>query len=84
MNNFYVYIIYSPLLDKYYIGYTTDLIKRLSEHNSGISTFTSKASDWVLKYHELFPKRELAMKREKEIKDKKSRKYIEWLISSVG
>ena len=79
-----VYIIYSSILDKYYTGYTDDIIIRLEQHNSGISTFTAKASDWQLRYMEQFKTREDAMKREKEIKNKKSRKYIEWLISSVA
>ena len=79
-----VYIIYSPGLDKYYVGYTIDLGKRLHEHNCGISKFTSKSKDWEIKYTEIFPDRESAMKREKEIKNKKSRKYIEWLISSLN
>ena len=78
---FTMYIIYSPSLDKFYIGYTSDLQKRLKEHNSGISDFTSVATDWELKYNELFSDRKSAMNREKEIKKKKSRKYIEWLIS---
>jgi putative endonuclease len=80
---FYVYIIYSAELNKYYIGYTTDLNKRLNEHNSGISTYTAKANDWILKYNEPFDSRERAMNREKEIKKKKSRKYIEWLIATL-
>ncbi len=79
---FYVYIIYSDSADKYYVGYTTDLEKRLIEHNSGISKFTSRCSDWEIKYTESFTDRESAIQREKEIKNKKSRKYIEWLISS--
>ncbi len=82
--HFFVYIIYSSQLDKYYVGYTADLSKRINEHNSGISNFTDKASDWVLKYYESQESRLSAMKREKEIKLKKSRKYIEWLISSAG
>ena len=80
--SFFVYIIYSVLLDKDYIGYTSDLAKRLSEHKDGISNYTSKASDWVLKHIESYSSRELAMKREREIKRKKSRKYLEWLINS--
>ena len=79
---FYIYILFSPTLNKHYIGYTGDLAKRLEDHNSGISTFTSKADDWELKYSEQFPTRELAMKREKEIKKKKSKSYMEWLIKS--
>lgn len=79
-----VYIIYSLKLDKYYIGYSEDVSVRLEQHNSGISTFTAKANDWTLKYLEILPTREAAMKREKEIKNKKSRKNVEWLISSAG
>jgi putative endonuclease len=78
---FFVYILYSKKLDRYYVGYTADLGKRLSEHNTGTSTYTSRASDWELKYQEEFPSREEAHKRELAIKKKKSVKYIQWLIS---
>ena len=81
---YYVYIIYSITLDKYYTGNTIDLNKRLMEHNTGKSTFTASASDWILRYTEQFNTRELAKARELQIKKKKSRKYIEWLISSAG
>ncbi|MBS1653459.1 MAG: GIY-YIG nuclease family protein [Bacteroidetes bacterium] len=80
MPAFSVYIIYSTQLDRYYVGYTSDLRKRSDEHNTGVSSYTSKANDWVLKHSEEFPSRELAMKKEKEIKAKKSRKYIEYII----
>ncbi len=83
MTGFFVYIVYSQLLDKYYVGYTINLEKRITEHNTGISSYTAKASDWVLKYSESYPFREAAIAREKEIKNKKSRKYIEWLINSA-
>ncbi len=79
-----VYIIYSAILDKYYVGYSEDILQRLEQHNSGISDFTAKANDWLLKYSVPFASRTDAMKREAEIKKKKSRKYIEWLISSSG
>lgn len=81
--SFTVYIIYSKKLDKYYVGYIENIEIRLAQHNSGISDYTSKATDWETKYVESFDTRQDAMKREKEIKNKKSRKYIEWLISSV-
>jgi putative endonuclease len=79
---FAVYIIYSNKLDRYYVGYTENVEVRLQQHNDGISDYTASADDWQLKYKELFPAREGTMKREREIKKKKSRKYIEWLISS--
>ncbi len=80
--HFFVYIIYSHSLDKFYIGYTIDVDKRLNEHNSGISTFTSHAKDWITKWVKAFDTREEAMSEERRIKKKKSRKYIEWLISN--
>ena len=77
---FFVYILYSKKLDRYYVGYTADLEKRLLEHNTGISTYTSKANDWILKYQESFPTRADAHRQELAIKKKKSVRYIEWLI----
>ena len=79
-----VYIIYSPNLDRYYIGHTEDIVKRLGEHNSGMSTFTAKADDWIIKWKKAFESRNQALHEEKRIKNKKSRKYIEWLIIQNG
>ena len=66
------------------MGYTENILIRLNQHNNGESSFTSKANDWILKYSENFNNREKAHFRELEIKRKKSRKYIEWLMSTVG
>ncbi|MDZ4757066.1 MAG: GIY-YIG nuclease family protein [Bacteroidota bacterium] len=79
---FSCYIIYSKKLDRYYIGYTENIEQRLIQHNSGVSTFTAKAQDRVLVYEELFESREAASKREREIKKKKSRNHIAWLIKT--
>lgn len=81
--SYVVYIIFSAKLNKYYIGHTENIEKRINDHNSGISAFTSKASDWEIKYTEPFSSREDALHREKTIKKKKSRKYLEWLIGSA-
>jgi putative endonuclease len=81
---FYVYILYSALVDKFYIGYTENLEDALNRHNthrSGFRRFTKRASDWKLVYFEIFESKKDAIKREREIKDKKSRRYIERLIS---
>ena len=80
---FIVYIIYSSSLNKYYVGYTGDSIEqRIRRHNSSVKKgFTSFASDWELKYVETFENKKSAMEREKVIKSKKSRIYIEHLIA---
>jgi putative endonuclease len=78
---YWVYIIYSAKLDRYYVGYTEEIQKRLTEHNTGISTFTAKADDWIVKYSKQYNSRQEAHEAELVIKKKKSRKYIEWLIA---
>ena len=81
---FYVYILYSSGLDQYYIGHTENLEDRIFGHTNSGSKSTKKANDWIIKYTEEFESRITATRRELEIKNKKSRKYIEWLVRSVG
>ena len=81
---FCVYIIYSSSLDQYYIGHSEDLEDRVFRHQNSGSKSTKKANDWKLVYHKSFQTRAEAVSREMEIKKKKSRKYIEWLIRSDG
>ncbi|MFO7841503.1 MAG: GIY-YIG nuclease family protein, partial [Fidelibacterota bacterium] len=37
---YFTYILYSETSDRYYIGYTSDLSKRLEKHNNGNSRST--------------------------------------------
>ncbi|WP_422373802.1 GIY-YIG nuclease family protein [Flagellimonas sp.] len=77
---YFVYIIYSKSLDRYYVGHSQDLEDRMNRHNRGRSKYTKTAKDWEVKYIERYFSRSEAMAREKDIKRKKSRKYIEFLI----
>lgn len=79
---FFVYIIYSEKRDKYYIGYTADLVTRVDKHNLGATTSTRSGIPWILVYSEEFENKTDAIKREIAIKKKKSRKYIESLIAN--
>jgi putative endonuclease len=76
------YILYSEKWNQYYVGSTQDLTVRLEQHNSGKNTSTRGGAPWLVKYEEHFSDISLARRRELEIKKKKSRKYIEWLIAS--
>lgn len=80
MSEWYTYILYSSKIDKYYIGCTDNLAWRLERHNMGWSRFTKRGIPWEIVYHEKFTNKSEALKREREIKNKKSRKYIEELI----
>ena len=79
--SFTVYIIYSKAIDQFYVGHTENIIDRLFRHNNSGSKATKKANDWVLVYQEQIETRTEAYNREIEIKKKKSRKYIEQLVS---
>ena len=78
---YYVYILYSSDLDQFYVGSTQDVVTRLEQHRSGRSKSTSKTRDWKLCFTQEFSNRADAVRREREIKKKKSRKYIEYLIA---
>ncbi len=80
-----VYILYSDMLDKYYIGCTADALEqRLRKHLYDHKGFTARAKDWIIAYHELFENKSDALKREKEIKSWKSKNRIKELISSAN
>jgi putative endonuclease len=81
---FCTYILYSAILDLYYIGYTADTVElRLAKHLLSKKGFTSKAKDWKIVYTESFPTKNMAMLREKEIKRWRSRIMIEKLVNSI-
>ena len=77
---YYVYILYSAYLDKYYVGYTSDISGRLRRHLSNHKGFTGSAPDWKVVYTESYPSKEAAYLRERQIKKWKSRKMIEKII----
>jgi putative endonuclease len=81
---FYTYILFSKKINKYYVGNTNNIEKRLIEHNRGKTTFTKTGIPWELKYFETFQTKAEASKREYFIKSRKSRLYIESLILQKG
>ncbi len=77
----FTYILFSENLNKYYIGACVNLERRLYEHNIGRSKFTSTGIPWKIAYTEEYPTLIEAKKRERQIKNMKSKKYIEDLIA---
>ena len=74
-----VYILYSQLLEKHYIGSCKDFEKRMKEHlnNLDSSSYTFRANDWkvVFKIEDLGYQQ--SRKIERHIKDMKSSVYID-------
>jgi putative endonuclease len=79
------YVLYSPTIDKFYIGETEDLELRIDQHNAAFFkiAYTSKASDWTLYISLRCRDRSHARKVESFIKKMKSRKFILNLRNSV-
>lgn len=74
-----VYILFSPEINKYYVGSCFDLDKRLSDHKNKIhpNAYTKITDDWEL-YHFIDDlDRATARGIEMHIKSMKSRKYIQ-------
>ena len=75
------YILYSPNLNRYYVGATQNgVMSRIDKHNDsyyGYQSFTAKTSDWVLYLNINCETFAHALRIEKKIKSMKSRVYIE-------
>ena len=80
--NFFTYILYSELRDRYYIGSTENIERRLERHNQGATKSTKSGRPWKVVYNEEYQTKSEAIKRELYIKRMKSRSYIESLINS--
>lgn len=77
MKLFYVYIV-ECCDTSFYIGFTSNLDKRLNEHNSGQhrDAYTYKRRPVVLKWFEQFTDPSQAIKLEKQLKGWSRRKKI--------
>ena len=79
----FVYILYSPSSDLYYVGESGDVDVRLIFHNKlNPGSFTSKHRPWQLKKTIPFDSQRQAIGAERYIKKRKSRKYIQSLITN--
>ncbi|MBI4430982.1 MAG: GIY-YIG nuclease family protein [Candidatus Omnitrophica bacterium] len=64
----YVYLLRSKTTGKFYVGWTTDIKRRIQEHNSGKSQYTKARGPWELIGCETYPNAEAAKKRERTFK----------------
>jgi putative endonuclease len=83
MQRFFLYILRSESNGKYYVGTTKTIENRLDQHNRGAGKSTKSGRPWRLIYKEEYDTRLEAAKREKQVKDQKSRAYIENLVISI-
>lgn len=70
----------SRINNSLYIGFTSDLLKRLKEHNSGKSKATKSYRPFKLIFYEAFLNRVDAKSREKYLKGGYGRKTIKTML----
>ena len=74
---FTVYVLHSQIFDKIYVGYTSDIEKRLFAHNhSSNKGWTKNFQPWKIIYTEKYEKKKDAIIREKQLKSSKGREFI--------
>lgn len=64
----FVYVLRSLKDLKFYIGSTSDLARRLQDHNAGRNNSTKHRRPFELVYHETYDNEEDAVRREFQIK----------------
>jgi putative endonuclease len=86
LHMFFVYVLRSQVLDRFYIGMTNNVERRMKQHNSGQNRSTKSYVPWNLFFVEEYATRTEAREREVYLKSGVGREYIKskWSGSSVG
>ena len=66
--SYFVYILRSRSAEKYYVGSTQDINRRLELHNGPRARWTKRYQPWEVVYDEEFETRGDALRREHELK----------------
>ena len=73
---FYVYVLHSDADGGWYIGFSTDLRRRLKEHQAGEAFATSYRGPWRLIYYEAYLEEQDALGREQYLKSGGGRRFL--------
>lgn len=65
---YFVYILISEKDGSHYVGTTTDVARRVAEHNGGNATYTSAHIPYLLSWYCGFPDEKLARNFERYLK----------------
>ena len=76
MTNYYVYILKSINFDKYYVGYTTNINRRLNEHNSKSQIYSKNYAPWDLVTYTSFTNKQKATNFETYLKSHSGRAFL--------
>ena len=78
---YFVYVLQNPE-SRLYIGFTTDLERRVRQHQEGEGGWTRSRGPWKLVHYEVFADRLEAIRRERNLKRGKMNKELRMRLSS--
>jgi len=79
---YYIYVLISQKDNKLYSGYTSDLIRRLKDHNNGKVDSTKRRKPFKLIYYEAYLNQQDATTREKFFKTQWGRNYLRRVLKN--
>ena len=68
---YFLYVLWSPSGQRFYIGISDNTQRRLEQHNQGVSRWTARYRPWELVHEERYENYRQARSREVELKRQK-------------
>ena len=76
---YYVYILYSPSLNKFYKGQSSNVLKRLGYHNAGYESYSKRGVPWMLLWYKEVSDKSEANKLERHLKNLTQVRILQFL-----
>ncbi len=83
MHFFYVYVLFSDKDHKLYIGFSSDVFRRLQQHNDGTNISTACRRPLRLIYYEAHLYKEDALRRESYFKTSSGKKTLQIILKQT-
>jgi putative endonuclease len=77
---YYTYILFSEVLDCFYVGHTNDLKQRVLRHNAKKEKYTSSGVPWILIWSTAKNSRSESMILEKKLKNLARKRKISFML----
>jgi putative endonuclease len=81
---FSVYVLYSKVFKKTYVGFSGNVIERLAQHNAGRVISSKKYRPWEIIFEEKSESELIARRREKYYKSAAGRRKLKKIFDDLG
>ena len=80
--DYYVVVLRSDKFEHNYFGFSSDVERRIIQHNTGHTKSTKPYRPWRLLFAEAYSSKNEAIEREKFLKSGQGREYIKKVLAS--